>query len=178
MQYVEANWRGHSISWVNITPGIHSGLNPSCREAQIGPKRRRIDKDFDLERNIYLYPVVGGIIWRGIQKPGPCVLRNRAHQLPGDLSDPSAHTNPEPESAIGPSICNFEILEIRYVATRCGHGNPLEIRELRITEATELFSHIQRLIGNRITLLTLLSIRPTGLQHSPLAVAISQRIRK
>ena len=62
MQYVEANWRGHSISWVNITPGIHSGLNPSCREAQIGPKRRRIDKDFDLERNIYLYPVVGGII--------------------------------------------------------------------------------------------------------------------
>ena len=32
-------------------------------------------------RREYLYPFVDGIIWRGIQKPGPCVLRNRSPSI-------------------------------------------------------------------------------------------------
>lgn len=52
----------------------------------------------------------------------------------------------------------------------------LEI-SLRSAEANELHALIQRLVGNGITQLILVRISPTGLQRSPLAVALSQRLK-
>ena len=49
---------------------------------------------------------------------------------------------------------------------------------LRTPEANELWIHIQRLSGNGITQLALLRIRQAGLQRSPLAAAISTKLRR
>ena len=49
---------------------------------------------------------------------------------------------------------------------------------LRTPEANELWSHIQRLTGNGITQLALIRIRQAGLQRSPLATAISTKLKR
>ena len=49
---------------------------------------------------------------------------------------------------------------------------------LRSPEASELFQLLQKLAGNGITQLILLRVRGANLQRSPLANAISQRLRR
>ena len=100
------------------------------------------------------------------------------HQLDRNDFYPPTAADLECQSTFGASFCGIAPVEAGHDSARCHEGNAMKLEiSLRSAEANELHALIQRLVGNGITQLILVRISPTGLQRSPLAVALSQRLK-